>query len=285
MTSALPRPPVLPIERTATPWRLLRIATLGVVQALVLLLLAAVLDDLAISGFWAALGMVAVLAVLNALVWPFVIRVTLPLVLWTVGLFTFVLNALFVWAAAAIDRGVQIDSFWTALLVALVLTIVNISVGGALNVDGDHVWRSKVVRRVLKRTEPARSTDVPGFLFIQIDGLGHDTLVGAMESGHAPFLSRLISSGTHRLHGWECDLSSQTGAMQAGILLGDNHNMPAFRWYEKDTGRVMVTNRPKDAADIEARQSTGIGLLVGGGAFGRTCSPATPTTRCSRSAR
>jgi hypothetical protein len=68
------------------------------------------------------------------------------------------------------------------------------------------------------------------------------------------------------MHGWECDLSSQTGAMQAGILLGDNHNMPAFRWFEKETGRVMVTNRPKDAAEIEARQSSGDGLLVGGGA-------------------
>ncbi len=89
---------------------------------------------------------------------------------------------------------------------------------------------------------------MPGFLFVQIDGLGHDVLVEAMASGQAPFLSRLVETGTHRLHEWECDLSSQTGAMQAGILHGDNHNMPAFRWYEKDDGRVMVTNRPADAA-------------------------------------
>lgn len=239
---------------------------LGIVQAVTLLLLAWLLDGLKIDGFWAAVAMVVVLAALNALVWPIVIRITLPLVIFTVGLFTFVLNALFVWAATAIVGGIEISSFWVALAVALAMTIVNLIVGGMLNVDDDHIWRSKVARRVTKRTEPIEATDVPGFLFIQIDGLGHDVVSEAIESGDAPFLARLVASGTHRLHGWECDLSSQTGAMQAGILLGDNHNMPAFRWYEKETGRVMVTNRPKDAADIEARQSTGAGLLVGGGA-------------------
>lgn len=256
----------LPVERPLTRLRVVRMIALGVVQALVLLLLAMQLDDLTIDGIWSSLAMVASLAVLNAFVWPVVIRLTLPLVLITVGLFTFVLNALFALAAAALVDGIDIGSFWTSLLVALAITIVNLSVGGMLNVDGDHVWRAKVARRVLKRTEPPQETDVPGFLFIQIDGLGHDVLRGALTSGHAPFLARLVSSGTHRLHGWECDLSSQTGAMQAGILLGDNENMPAFRWYEKQTGRIMVTNRPNDAADIEARQSSGAGLLVDGGA-------------------
>ncbi len=261
-----PLPPSLPIDRPATPWRLARMVVLGVVQAAVLLLVSVVFDGLTITGFGAALGMVMVLGLLNALVWPLVIRVTLPLVMWTVGLFTFVLNALFVWAAAAAFGGVEISSFWTALAVAMVLTIVNLTVGGMLNVDGDHVWRAKVAHRVLKRRGSCEPNDVPGFLFIQIDGLGHDVLADAMTSGHAPFLARLVAAGTHSMHPWECDLSSQTGAMQAGILLGDNHNMPAFRWYEKSTGRIMVTNRPKDAADIEARQSTGQGLLVGGGA-------------------
>ena len=261
-----PLPPPLPIDRPAAPWRLARMVVLGVVQAAVLLLASALLSGLTITGFGAAFGMVVALGVLNALIWPLVIRVTLPLVLWTVGLFTFVLNALFVWAAAAVFGGVEISSFWTALAVAMVLTIVNLAVGGMLNVDGDHVWRSKVAHRVLKRQRKLEYNDTPGFLFIQIDGLGHDVLADAIESGHAPFLSRLVAAGTHSLHRWECDLSSQTGAMQAGILLGDNHNMPAFRWYEKDTGRIMVTNRPKDAADIEQRQSTGTGLLVSDGA-------------------
>ena len=260
------RPPDLPIDRPPETLRLARIAVLAAAQAVTLLVLATFLDGLKIDTFWTALAMVVVLAALNTIVWPFVIRISLPLVLWTVGLFTFVLNALFVSAAASIVGGIEISSFWTAMLIALATTSVNIAVGTVLHVDGDFVWRSKVVRRVVNRHEPVEPTDVPGVLFIQIDGLGHDVLEDAMKSGHAPFLARLVASGTHRLHPWECDLSSQTGAMQAGILLGDNHNMPAFRWYEKDTGRVMVTNRPADAAEIESRQSSGAGLLIDGGA-------------------
>ena len=84
---------------------------LGVVQAVTLVLVSAVLDGLTITGLPAALGMVIVLGVLNALVWPLVIRVTLPLVMWTVGLFTFVLNALFVWVASEAFGGVDISSF------------------------------------------------------------------------------------------------------------------------------------------------------------------------------
>jgi len=240
---------------------------LAVAQAATLLMLSALVSDVRIDGLANAVGMVLALTVLNAFLWPLIVRVVLPIILLTLGLFTFVINAVFLWLAAQIvGNGVEIGSFWSAMVIALALTVVNIVIGGMLNVDGDHAWRGRVARRVVKRVEPPTRSDVPGFLVVQIDGLGHDVLESAMAAGHAPFLARLVSSGTHRLHEWECDLSSQTGAMQAGILLGDNHNMPAFRWYEKETGRIMVTNRPKDAAEIESRQSSGVGLLVGGGA-------------------
>ena len=80
-----------------------------------------------------------------------------------------------------------------------------------------------------------------------------------------PTIARWLSQGTHRILGWECDLSSQTGASQAGLLLGSNWDMPAFRWYEKESGRTIVSNHPADAAEIERRRSTGEGLLAGGG--------------------
>ncbi|MFJ2674391.1 phage holin family protein [Streptomyces sp. NPDC087525] len=58
---------------------------------------------------------------------------------------------------------------------------------------------------------------------------------------------------THRLMPWRTDWSSQTGASQLGILHGSNHDVPAFRWYEKDTGRIMVSNRPSSAAELQRR--------------------------------
>ena len=69
---------------------------------------------------------------------------------------------------------------------------------------------------------------------------------------------------THRLTPWRTDWSSQTGASQLGILHGTNHDVPAFRWYEKDTGRVMVCNRPASAAELQRRaiERTGDGGLL-----------------------
>ncbi len=79
-------------------------------------------------------------------------------------------------------------------------------------------------------------------------------------------MARWIADGTHHVVPWECDLSSQTGASQAGLLLGSNHDMPAFRWYEKETGKTMVSNHGKDATELERRHSDGGGLLAAGGA-------------------
>ncbi len=264
-----PTPPVapdLPIPASPTPWRPLRIVILGIAQALALLLCAAVFDGVAIADFPTALVSVIVLALLGAVLWPVAIRLTRLLITWTVGVFTFVLNGVFVLLVDALVDGFEVASFWSALVVAFVVTVVNLSVGGLLNIDDDNVWRQRVVRRLVRRREDVEQTTEPGFLFIQIDGLGADVLREAMASGHAPTLASLVDHDTHRLLDWECDLSSQTGAMQAGILLGDNTDMPAFRWFEKATGRVMVSNRPSDAADIERRQSTGEGLLRDGGA-------------------
>ncbi len=61
-------------------------------------------------------------------------------------------------------------------------------------------------------------------------------------------------------------LPSQTSASQAGLLLGSNDGIPAFRWYEKENRRLMVSNHGKDAEEIERRLSTGNGLLADGGA-------------------
>jgi hypothetical protein len=87
-----------------------------------------------------------------------------------------------------------------------------------------------------------------------------------MRDGSAPFMASLIADHDHRLAEWETDLSSQTGASQAGILLGSNEDIPAFRWVEKETGLMMTCSSPADCAELERRHSTGIGLLADGGA-------------------
>ena len=107
---------------------------------------------------------------------------------------------------------------------------------------------------------------MPGIIFLEIDGLALPVLRDAMRDGSAPTMARWIAEEGYQLAEWETDLSSQTGASQAGILLGSNDDIPAFRWVEKERGLMMVCSSPADCAEIERRHATGIGLLVDGGA-------------------
>ena len=128
------------------------------------------------------------------------------------------------------------------------------------------MFNLRVTRRIARRQGARAATDVPGIIFLEIDGLALPMLRDAMRDGSAPTMARWISESGYRLAEWEPDLSSQTGASQAGILLGSNEDIPAFRWVEKETGRLVACSSPADCAAIEARLATGIGLLADGGA-------------------
>jgi type I phosphodiesterase/nucleotide pyrophosphatase len=109
----------------------------------------------------------------------------------------------------------------------------------------------------------ARADGKPaGLLVIQLDGVASPTLRRAMDRGLTPTISRWLETGRHRLVTWDCGVPSQTSSSQAGILYGRNDDIPGFRWYEKDRRRLMVSNHPGDAAELERRLSTSEGLLA-----------------------
>ncbi|HUE27035.1 MAG TPA: alkaline phosphatase family protein, partial [Solirubrobacteraceae bacterium] len=153
-----------------------------------------------------------------------------------------------------------------ALLAALVISAAMVVLQVILGANDDNTYSLRVIRRIARRQGTQTQTDVPGILFLEIDGLALPVLKRAMRDGNAPELARWVQDGTHRLAEWETDLSSQTGASQAGILLGSNDDIPAFRWVEKDTGKVMACSSPADCATIERRLASGNGLLAHGGA-------------------
>ncbi len=101
---------------------------------------------------------------------------------------------------------------------------------------------------------------------VQLDGLSHRVLRQAIESGLAPTMARWLREGSHRLAPWWSPVPSTTPSVQAGVLYGSGQQVPAFRWWDKGLGRLVVTNRPQDAAAIESRLSDGNGLLAHGGA-------------------
>lgn len=224
-----------------------------------------ILPGISVDGVGAAIAALVVVVALNTFVWPLVARFATPLIVLTAGLLGLVANAAVLLIAADLVDGFVVDNFWVALVAAFVTTGITAIVTSVLAIDDDRVWRRNVARRMIMRGDVPDRSDVPGVLFLQIDGLAEPVLRTAIRDGYAPTLARWVRSGSHRITRWECDLSSQTGASQAGILHGDNTDMPAFRWYDKRTGRVMTSNRPKDAAEIEAQRSDGHGLLAAGG--------------------
>jgi hypothetical protein len=135
-----------------------------------------------------------------------------------------------------------------------------------LGVDDEDQYTLRVTQRIARRTGGVIRADTPGIVFLEIDGLALPVLQRAMRDGNAPEMARWLEEGTHHLLEWETDLSSQTGASQAGILLGSNDDIPAFRWVEKESGRLMTCSAPPDCEELERRHASGRGLLVAGGA-------------------
>ena len=250
---------------TRSALRVARLVVIVLIDAVALFVLAGILSGFNLNGAVAAIVLAVVLGIGNAVVWPFIVRVALPFTVLTLGLGALLLNAALLLGVDALLDDVEVRDLWSALVIVLGLSALTTIAGGVLALDEGGLWYRHVVRRQLKRSDLAVHTDVPGLLLLEIDGLAHDVLRRALRDGNAPVLARW-AHGDHRLEGWETGWSSQTGACQAGLLHGNDDDMPAFRWWEKDLGRAIVTNHPKDAAEIERRHSDGRGLLFADGA-------------------
>ena len=244
-------------------WRGLLVLLL---DALTLLLLSEVLKGFVLDGAPAAIGAAALIGLLNALVWPALARFALPLTVLTLGIAALVLNGVLVTLAIDLIPGAEIDGVLEGTVVTIVMAAITATIYALLSIDEDEAWYRHVVRRQARRREGVVDSEVPGILFLEIDGLAHDVLHRALADGSAPNLAAWLRRGSHRLRRWETDWSSQTGACQAGLLHGDNDDMPAFRWWEKDRDRAIVTNHPRDAEELERRHSNGRGLLHADGA-------------------
>ena len=236
-----------------------------VTAAASLLVAAYLVPGVRIPSAVGALVTAALVAVLNAVLPPVVAALRLPFTLALDFILILFLDAFMIKAAAAIDdRAIQLSSYGQAFAVALLASAAGVVIG-VLTGTNDDVHLLRTIRRVSRRQGHVEETDVPGIVYLEIDGLAYPVLKRAMRDGHAPHLARWLGDGTHTLLEWETDFSSQTGASQAGILLGSNDDIPAFRWVEKETGKVMTCSAPADCAEIERRRATGRGLLVDGG--------------------
>ncbi|GGX72081.1 membrane protein [Streptomyces minutiscleroticus] len=219
--------------------------------------------DIAVTAAFGA----GAFGVLSSLVWPLLVRLLLLVPALVLGLLVFFLNGSLLLLALHLNpsgRGEAAPE--TAVAVAAVMSAVASATGGALTVRDDDAYRRRLYRLSDRRRRAVPDgVPTPGTVFLQLDGVGHDVLLDAVDRGLMPTVRGWLGDRpTHRLTPWRTDWSSQTGASQLGILHGSNEDVPAFRWYEKDRGEVMVSNRPSSAAELQRRavERTGDGGLL-----------------------
>ncbi|MBC7204274.1 MAG: phage holin family protein [Pusillimonas sp.] len=104
-----------------------------VLNAVALLIVAYILPGIVVASFWSALIAALVLGLLNTLVKPLLVLLTLPITVVTLGLFLLVLNALVFWFAGSILRGFQVNGFWWAMLGALIYSIIASFLSGLIS--------------------------------------------------------------------------------------------------------------------------------------------------------
>jgi putative membrane protein len=231
-----------------------------------LMLISSLSVGLEVSNWETAFEVVVLLGVLNALFWPLLSRVFLPFMVYTVGVGSLLLNGILIWVISEFVPGITIQG-WALILAPIGMTLVTTILSYILTADDDATYYRIVVRNRINESKGKEHKKNPGVIFLEIDGLAEKILKEALDKGHMPTLKSWLKEGTHKITGWETDLSSQTGASQAGILHGNNHNIPAFRWVEKpNNNKVMVSTGLNDAPVIEERISDGKGLLYLNGA-------------------
>jgi uncharacterized membrane protein YvlD (DUF360 family) len=235
------------------------------IQAVVLLVVGSLVPGVEIEDFITALAATAIIAGLNALVRPVIVLLTLPLTVATFGLLSLLINTIIIVLAAPLAPGMEVGGFLPALSLAVILTVVTTTINVAFAVDEDESFYEELARRLSEGEVSAQGERPTGLVMVQIDGLAAPILRNAIRVGTVPRMASWVRSGGYALTEWECPPPSQTSASQAGILHGNNDDIPAFRWYEKETGRLLVSNHPADATEIERRASDGNGLLAPGG--------------------
>ncbi|GAA1209048.1 phage holin family protein [Pseudonocardia alaniniphila] len=174
-------------------------------------------------------------------------------------------QAVLMYLVLSVTPGMRVDGFWDAFWASWLYAIVVSIVSWFVTAGDDGAVAAHLLRSTRRSTRTAPRTDVPGVVMIQIDGLSAPLARWAVQAGNLPTLSRWIRSGGHLLAEWHAELPATTPASQAGLLHGASAQVPAFRWWEKRSGRLVVTNHPRDSALIESRMSDGRGLLADGG--------------------
>ena len=125
-----------------------------------------------------------------------------------------------------------------------------------------------IFKKSIRKIKIAKSIEKKGFVIFQIDGLSYTALKKALSLNLMPHLKKMINSGDYLLADYFTGVPSDTPFFQAGLLYGNNDDIPGFRWIERETGEEIIFKKPESAGRIEERLAgRSPGLLKGGSSY------------------
>jgi uncharacterized membrane protein YvlD (DUF360 family) len=240
-----------------------RLVAVWLVSSAALALADALLPNLrseAVSAYFAA---TAVAGLLGLVFRPVLARLAARIGWLAVVLVGLVGQALLVYAAIWIVPDIN-ATFWSAFWASWIVAVIATAAAWLGSVGTDDSFTASLLRRRVA-SRPVADPEVDGVVFVQLDGVAFPVLRWAIQAGRVQTLRRWVTSGDYVLQEWTAQLPCTTPASQLGILHGTVAGVPAFRWYDRELGRVLIANRPADAAVIEQRATTGAGLLADDG--------------------
>jgi hypothetical protein len=259
--------------------RMRRVVRSAGITFVVLTLTLWLMPGVASADVYDTLGLVVLVAVVGAVLRPLLLAGVVALGGWAALLLGLVVQITVITVALELDPAKRLDGLANVVIAAILAVIFAAILDWMLDSGSDDtfVQEARRLMRGIRRRQarqaggplltlrrPRPGTE-PGLLMVQLDGVAEPVLSWAVRAGNLPTLGHWLRSGSHTMRGWHTGLPSTTPASQAGILHGASRQIPGFRWYEKESGRLMVSNRPRDAAVIEPRLSDGRGLLRDGG--------------------
>ena len=243
-----------------------RLVVTLIVSTVAFLLTAWIMPGIEVGRASDALVAIILITAFNAVVRPALLLLVAPFSLILTAILVLVLQVVAFLVVAPLSSGVVIDGFVPALIGSFVFAAINSVFIAILGLDRTETYFGLLVQQLQTKRAAGVKSDRPGVVIVQIDGLAHPILAGRVRAGSVNTMAGWIRSGSHILSRWEPLLPSMTSASQAGILHGTNDGIPAFRWFERDRQKLMVSSNPADAAELVGRLSNGQGLLSNDGA-------------------
>ncbi|MFN2128135.1 MAG: phage holin family protein, partial [Anaerolineales bacterium] len=179
------------------------------------------------------------LGIVNLLIRPLLLLITVPLGWMVVFLVGFFINAITLMITSGLMDGFEINNWGSAFFGGLFLSFINLILTEILNLNSENsFYNNLILRQAARQAEEIEDNNERGLLMIEIDGLSYQIIQEAIDGGYMPTMKKFMDEFGYQVSHVDCGLPATTPACQAGILQGNNENIPAFRWLNKETGQM-----------------------------------------------